>query len=125
MKITSTEQYKYQLQSSISHFVKSIETFKMTIAFYKFRCVLEENGDIFCKYDIDIDNFTYEEILGALEDLPLQIQFPFHFIFCDISYLPETWIQLFILRNASLYEIVRNEVFMILVPTTTSYSEEN
>ena len=82
MKITSSEQYKYQLQSSISQFVKSIETFEMTKAFYKYRCVLKENGDIFCKYDIDIDNFTYEEILECTRRFTLTdtVSFSLHIL---------------------------------------------
>ena len=87
----------------------------MTIAFFKFECCLCENGKIYCKYDIHLADSLRNEILEALENF--DSNFPINFILCDIAGLPETWIQLFILRNTSAYEIVRGEDFIIMVQT--------
>ena len=93
----------------------------MTIAFYKFKCILDENSNIYCKYDLNIEHSVYQDIVDTLEDL--SEAFPIRFIFCNISNLPETWIQIFILRNTQLYEVIRREHYIILLQPTSTDSE--
>lgn len=85
----------------------------MTIAFFKFKCCLDENGDIYCKYAINFTESLYKEILELIEDTSPEL--PLNFKLCDVSGLPETWIEIFIQRNASTYEIIRGKDFIILI----------
>ena len=85
----------------------------MTIAFFKFECYLCENGKLYCKYNIHLAGSLRNEILKALESF--DSDFPLRFMLCDIAGLPETWIQIFIQRNMSSYEVIRGEDFIILI----------
>lgn len=85
----------------------------MTIAFYKFKCIIDKDGTIYSKYDLKLDGGLHSQILETLEDL--SEEFPLNFMFCDITDLPETWIQIFIIRNMQLYEVIRKKNFIILI----------
>ena len=83
----------------------------MTIALFRYNCVLRESGVIYCKYQLNYE--LYDEILDALGNEPAD--FPVKFTVLDTSYVDDTLVQLRILRSIRRFKVIKAKNFILLV----------
>ena len=83
----------------------------MTIALYRYKCLLRENGIIYCKYRLNSN--LYDEILDALGNEPAE--FPVKFTVLDTFHVDDTLLQLRILRSIRRFKVIKTKNFILLV----------